>query len=195
MLARYRHADTALSCGHTEHLQTEHGIIAIRPLSVKDGTGRSTLTWLIDFYDRSTDKPEDRDNNSQRFVNKLAAIRHILTSLNGEMPMPSLGPNDTVDVWANQAEREGCVLAVIGCEVLIEYEMPGTTATWGGVTHKQTSALRVVQMIQDKVVGNYKTMSYNTVPKRWLQAIREAGTTEWLGMGQRCTSRIPFPAE
>ena len=196
-------AATALSAGHTEHLQTEHGIIAIRPMSVKDGRGRETITWLIDFYDRSTDKPEDRDNNSQRFSNRLAAIRHILTCLNGKAPAPELGPHDCLEVWANQAEREATVLAVLGDEVLIEYEMPGTTSQYGynrrtgQYRHpaQPTSSLRIIKMIQNKIVGDYKSMSYKRVTKRWLQAIREAGTTDWIGCGQATNGRVEFPGE
>jgi len=201
--ARYRDASRALKAGHTEHLQTEHGTIAIRPMSVSDGRGRATLTWLIDFSNHSTEKPENRDNNSQRFTNRLAAIRHVLTCLNGKAPAPEFAPHDYVSVWANQAEREATVLAVLGDEVLLEYEMPGTTSQWdynrrtGQYRHPAdpTSALRVVQVIQNKIVGDYKSMSYKKVTKRWLQAIREAGTTDWLGMGQRSGERIPFPGE
>ena len=46
-----------------------------------------------------------------------------------------------------------------------------------------------------KPVGDYKSVSYKTVPKRWLRAIKAAGTTEWVGMGQRSFERIPFPEE
>lgn len=199
--ARYHHAKTALLAGHTEHLQTEHGIIAIRPTSVKDGRGRETTTWLIDFYDRSTDTVEDRDNNSQLFSDRLAAIIHILTCLNGEHPAPEMGPHDGLEVWANQAEREATVLAVIGNEVLIEYEMPGTTRQWGynrrtgQYRHpaEPTSSLRIVKMIQDKIVGDYKSMSYKKVTKKWIAAIKEAGTQDWIGCGQATNGKIEFP--
>lgn len=189
--ARFTDAAMALQAGHTEHLQTEHGIIAVRPFKDSD----DSLNWCIDFYPKGEREPGNERQYRNDFVNRLAAIRHILTSLNDKHPVPEFEPYDCLDVWANQAEREAYVLAVIGDEVLIEYEMPGTTSQWAHHPAQPTSALRVIQCIQDKPVGSYKTMSYKAVPVRWLQAIREAGTTDWIGCGQRSKTRIPFPAE
>ena len=189
--ARFHHAEKALDIGHTEHLQTEHGIIAVRPFKDSD----DHRSWCIDFYPKGEREPGNERQYRNDFVNKLAAIRFILSSLNGAHPGPEFEPHDSLEVWANQAEREGYVLAVIGDEVLLEYEMPGTTSKWANHPAQPTSALRVIQCIQDRPVGSYKTMSYRTVPVRWLNAIREAGTTDWIGMGQRSTTRIPFPTE
>lgn len=189
--ARFRDATKALDAGHTEHLQTEHGIIAVRPFKDSD----DSRSWCIDFYPKGERQPGNERQYRNDFVNRLAAIRFILTSLNDAHPAPEFEPHDNLEVWANQAEREAYVLAVIGDEVLIEYEMPGTTSKWAHHPAQPTSALRVIQCIQDRPVGNYKTMSYKAVPVRWLQAIREAGTTDWIGMGQRGRTRIPFPQE
>jgi len=89
-------------------------------------------------------------------------------------------PNDSIEVYSNQAMRDGWVLAVIGDEILIEYEMPaGTTA-----------------MLKFTVLGgklrHMRNVSYRDCPKKWLAAIREAGM-EWVGMGQR--GNWPFPKE
>ena len=91
------------------------------------------------------------------------------------------GPNDPLDVWVNQAEREATVLAVIGNEILVEYEMPNGTSA-------------LLQMTVDgRDLIRRRNVSYNSVPLRWLNAIRRADMTNWIGMGQRSAKRIPFP--
>jgi hypothetical protein len=164
--ATYHDAARTLMCGHTEHLQTERGIIAIRPVRA----GGWNLT-------RSSHRDE-----LQHFTSSLAAIRFILRHLNGSVG-PAYEAGDTVVVEANQGKREGTVLAVLGDECLIEYEMPNGT-----------SALRVVQAIGYKLVGTYKTMPHGSVTRRWIEAMREQGTTDWIGRGQRQFTATPFPA-
>jgi len=102
--------------------------------------------------------------------------------------------NDSITVWSNQAEREGTVLALIGNEIIVEYEMPGTTSKWAGHPAAPTSALRIMRFENGKEVGAYKSVSYRNVPKKWLTAIKDAGMTDWIGMSQASTTRIPFPA-
>ena len=58
-----------------------------------------------------------------------------------------LTPRETITVHVNQSDREGYVLAVIGSEALIEYEMP-----------KGTTALRIVP-IDDENAYPYKSIS------------------------------------
>ena len=73
-------------------------------------------------------------------------------------------PLDRLEVHVNQGVRQAYVLAVLGDEALIEYEMPkGTTALWViRRYHPQPACLRVI--------------SYRTCPKKWLDAIEAAGT-------------------
>ena len=106
-------------------------------------------------------------------------------------------PNDSVEVYSNQAWREGCVLAVIGDKVLVEYEMPGTTSKWANHPAQPTSALRVCTAVNGELAecGFGKSISYNNVPKFWLHAIRAAGMQDWIGMGQGSRTRIPFPSK
>lgn len=181
-------------CGHTAHLETELGVVAFRPYKDPDGKKR----WRLDFYGPYQDDIANRDSENADFSNnyedKLDLIRWAYEHLNGSLDT-SYQPHDTLDVWSNQAEREGYVLATIGDEVLLEYEMPGTTSKWAHHPAQPTSALRIIRTIGLQPVGDYKSVSYKTVPKRWLRAIKAAGTTEWVGMGQRSFERIPFPEE
>lgn len=80
-------------------------------------------------------------------------------------------PNDSLRVDVNQGMRDAYVLAVIGNEALIEYEMPsGTTALW---------VIRADRPEPHKI----RNVSYRSCPQKWLDAIEEAGT-EWEGNGQ-----------
>lgn len=80
-------------------------------------------------------------------------------------------PRDQLVVDVNQGKREAYVLAVIGDEALIEYEMPGgTTALW--VIHAGRPHPRRI-----------RNVSYKSCTKKWLKAIEEAGTI-WEGQGQ-----------
>lgn len=92
-------------------------------------------------------------------------------------------PGDDFSIYSNQAMRDGYVIAIEQGKILIEYEMPAGT-----------SSLVEISVDSDlRLSGENRTHSYNAVPKHWLAAIRDAGTTDWIGMGQRSTVRIPFP--
>lgn len=80
-------------------------------------------------------------------------------------------PFDQLTVNVNQGQREAVVLAVVGDEALIEYEMPkGSTALW--VIHAGVPA-----------VSYLRNISYKSCPKKWLVAMQEVGA-EWIGRGQ-----------
>ena len=143
--ASYAMIKGAAKCGHTAHLETEHGVVAFRPF-----TDRKTdeKRWRLDFYGPYQDDIANRDSENAEFGygEGLDLIRWAYEHLNGSMDT-SYEPNDGIDVWANQAEREGYVLATIGDKVMLEYEMPGTTSKWRGHPAQPTSALRVVTTI------------------------------------------------
>jgi hypothetical protein len=92
---------------------------------------------------------------------------------------------DYTTIFINQGEREATVLAVIGDEYMIEYEMPaGTTAL--AVLHNS---------------GGYKSVSYLNVPLKWLRALTDA-ESDWLGTPQSLPEafrnrggRVPPPRE
>lgn len=194
----------ARKCGHTAHLQTERGTLAIRPFKRKEIFGEGEFErevesqmWRVDFYHTGHELPLDDKHDFAEFdlPTQTDLIRWAFIRLNGSLSPVSYGPNDSYDVEANQGVREGTVLAIIDDEMMVEYEMPGTTTQWrsgGRLMGNTTSALRIVRMIGDQEVG-HKTCSYNAVPKKWLQAIRDAEMTDWIGMGQRSHKRIPFP--
>lgn len=198
--ARNIDIERALNCGHTEHLQTERGIVALRPYTIEEvrinkRTGERYFpgeqvgkNWLIEYY-----PPNHNHGDEIRLYtnNKEDALRFAFKHLNGHTN--PYQPNDSFSVYANQAERDGYVLAVIGDEVLVEYQMPGTTSKWAGHPAEPTSALRIQKVLGNRMIGDYKSVSYNNVPKKWLRAIKEAGMTDWIGMGQRSRTRIPFP--
>jgi hypothetical protein len=88
-----------------------------------------------------------------------------------------LQPGQLVYVEANQGTREALVLAVLGDEALLEYEMP-----------KGTTALRLVAAIPGQALKGaggrpYLKVSYAAVPGRWLQAIASQGQ-RWIGKPQ-----------
>lgn len=180
----------AVHCGHTAHLETGLGVVAFRPYE-KNGK-----RWRLDFYGPYQDDIVNRDSENADFgsAEMLDLYRWAYKHLNGTIDT-TYKANDTLDVQSNQAVREGYVLAVIGDEVLLEYEMPGKTSKYANHPAQPTSSLRLVRTIGSEIVGDYKSVSYNTVPKRWLDAIKAAGMTNWIGMGQRSANRIPFPQE
>ena len=84
------------------------------------------------------------------------------------------GENLTIEV--NQGAREASVLAVIGDEALIEYDMP-----------RGSTALRVVSAHDpDLVIRRY---SYAAVPLRWLRAMLDVGS-DWTGRPQQQGNHI-----
>ena len=192
-----------LLAGHTEHLQTEHGLVAIRPYVGERESWKVVDMKRVDVtvpdkcvtVERRTKHGDDSHSFSLR-NGMTDAIRFIFVALNGAMDTGHEA-GDSSDVWANQAEREGCILATIGDEAILEYEMPGTTTQWqsrGRTMGRVTSALRIITTIGDETI-TFRACSYNAVPQKWLAAIRASGMDDWLGMGQRSLERIPFPAE
>jgi len=190
----------ALKCGHTAHIQTERGTLAIRPYTIterrlrKDGTlyfpgekiGRN---WLLEFYPTGH---KHGDEITMRSINKIDLIRFAFGLLNGEQKA-TVEAGDFETVYANQGLRDGTVLAVIGEEVLIEYEMPGTTAKWAHFPATPWSALRIVKMIGLMEYGGYKSVAHRKLQKRWIAAMHDQGTEDWIGKGQRETEPVPFP--
>lgn len=80
-------------------------------------------------------------------------------------------PMDKLEVNVNQGDRDAYILAVIGDEALLEYEMPsGTTALW-------------VIPAGEPRPGCIRNVSYKRCPQKWLRAMEEAGT-QWEGNGQ-----------
>jgi hypothetical protein len=97
--------------------------------------------------------------------------------------------NDHVTVWANQADREGYVLAVIDDQALIEYEMPksGMTAMWI-ISSDASGEIQKIRNIS--YAQALKTMGKK---RDWIAAMWDAGTV-WdgchlYGWGHH----IPFP--
>lgn len=78
-------------------------------------------------------------------------------------------PGDTFLVNVNQGDREAMVLAVIGDQALVEYAMPAGT-----------TALQIVTKGREQVG---RSVSYPSVPTKWLRAIVEEGC-EWEGSPQ-----------
>lgn len=184
----------ALECGHTAHLQTGRGTVAFRPYKIdevrvrKDGTQyfpgeKVGQNWLVEFYPTGHNPGDEIRLYSN---NKIDLIRFAYGHLNGEQKACA-SSGDATSTWSNQANREADVLAVIGEEVLIEYEMPGTT------NGRETSSLRVIKQIGILEYGAYKSYSYRNLPKRWINAMHEQGTEDWIGMGQTESEPVPFP--
>jgi len=72
-------------------------------------------------------------------------------------------PGDHLKVDVNQGQRPATVLAVVGDEALIEYEMPaGSTAMW-------------VIKADRKPAHKIRNVSYKECPKRFVDAMHEAG--------------------
>ncbi len=81
-----------------------------------------------------------------------------------------LAPDSLLSIYANGGIRTAAVIAAIGNERLIEYEMP-----------KGSTALRLINVNDPD--GPYKTISYRAVPRKWLEAIVAAGIG-WQGRQQ-----------
>jgi hypothetical protein len=78
---------------------------------------------------------------------------------------------DYLEVDVNQGMRPASIIATLGDEALLEYEMPkGTTALW--VIHRLYHDIRHI-----------RNVSYRACPKKWLDAIEESGIP-WTGNGQ-----------
>ena len=89
-------------------------------------------------------------------------------------------------IWANQGERPATVLATIGPEALLEYEMPSGR-----------SALRVVcrHYHRGSDPGEpYKNVSYRSLPKCWLLEIIRNGM-DWIASPQQVPDLHETPRE
>lgn len=87
-----------------------------------------------------------------------------------------MNPGDTLWVDVNQGTRSAVVLAVLGPQTLIEYDMPAGT-----------SALRILEDGKPD-----RSVSYRGLPIKWLRAVVEAGST-WTGIPQQTTWNAPSP--
>jgi hypothetical protein len=107
--------------------------------------------------------------------------------------------HDSLEVWCNQGKREATVLAVLGSDILIEVEMPGTTSQWG--YNRRTGQYRhparptTFLCVYNAGLGDLRTkrnISYTKVPKKWLAEMR-SNNMDWIGNGQRANEPVPFP--
>ena len=163
-----------LSAGHVTHIQTERGTIAIRPGIDKD----QRRGWMVDravegIANREQTKWFSRDE-------QVRLVRDVILFLNGTLH--SFEAGDDCVVEANQGIRDAYVLAVIGDELLVEYEMPAGTSS----------------LVLFSAVGNMltriNTVPHKTLPQRWVNAIHNQGYAHlWIGMGQRSRVSIPLP--
>ena len=187
--ARYRFITGALTAGHTTHLRTERGTVAMRPYEIKEvrinqRTGEPYFpgekvgrNWLVEFCPTGG----SHDDAVKLYThNRNDAARFVFKHLNGFLNSYTAG--DSVDIWSNQNWREGTVLAVIDDQALIEYDMPSGS-----------TSLRINRVIGHHFVGAYRTPSYRTLPKKWIAAMHEQGTSWWMGLGQREREPVPFP--
>jgi len=134
----------ALRCGHTAHIQTDLGTLAIRPYTIDEVRTYSGKragevvfpgeavghNWLLEFY-----PPNHRhgDEIQWRGRSQRAALAFAFSHLNGQAHHFAHG--ESIKYWSNQADRDATVLAVIDDEVLIEYEMPGNQSVGLQPTH------------------------------------------------------------
>ncbi|HDZ37787.1 MAG TPA: hypothetical protein ENH62_05820 [Marinobacter sp.] len=164
-------ASAALSTEHVTHLSRmvdgKPRTVAMRK-SIIHGAG---YNYTVDFDSIA----------SNTYGNLRQACDDVVNYLN--QGAHDYQPNDAITYWSNRARRDATVLAVIDDEALIEYKMP-----YG------TSALIKcnVRFGDLRMRTNY---SYHKVPRKWLLAILEADMTNWIGMGRRSITRIPFPIQ
>jgi hypothetical protein len=78
---------------------------------------------------------------------------------------------DYLEVFVNQGVRPASIIAVLGDEALLEYEMPrGSTAMWVILKNRHDAPC-------------VRNVSYRACPKKWLKAIEDSGLP-WTGNGQ-----------
>lgn len=122
------------------------------------------------------------DRRAYRYVNDAMLQANIVKChesalITNENPY---GANDGLEVYSNQAMRDATVLAVLGDDILIEYEMPaGSTAL-------------LQYTVRGGELSAMKNVNYNTCPKRWINEMR-AENMDWIGRGQRMHKPLPFP--
>ncbi len=129
-----------------------------------DGDNGYPLREIGRLYDHKYTAVQFRFQNDGLIVFPDYQMDELVTEFRWE-------PRDQLTVNVNQGDREAVVLAVIGDEALIEYEMPaGSTAMW------------VIHACYPHP-GKIRSISYKSCPKKWLAAIEESGQ-EWIGNGQ-----------
>jgi hypothetical protein len=177
-----------LSAGHVTHIQTARGTIAIRPgtraRAIPAGfvvviKGIPDRGWTVD---RAVAGITDRSQSKWFKVGEqVRLMRCVIRFLNGTMHSFEAGDSTTVE--ANQGERDAHVLAVLGEQVLVEYEMPaGTTAL-------------VLFAACGNMLTRIKTIPHNQLSQSWIDAIHDQGWgCLWVGMGQRMHEAMPLPA-
>lgn len=182
-LCTRRIASGALETPHVTHLQRADRIVAMRRTEVSSRDDK--VLYTLDFSNRIC----------QQFKDLSSAIDAVMDWLNdGEHGYEA---GQVMRVHCNQAWREATVLAVIGDEILVEGEMPGTTSSWGsaarGTRHnRETTFLRRYNVALGDLRG-MRSISYNSCPKKWLAAI-DSQHGEWIGFGQRMTKPLSLSA-
>jgi hypothetical protein len=188
----------ALRCGHTAHLQTARGTLAIRPYTIndvrldRDGNPvwpeeREGDNALLEFYPAGSDVREPqplRVHFDEYGIGLSLALVTAYRWLNGREHHFHAGM--PISWYANQKARDAEVLAVLGTDVLLEYVMPGTT------NGRETSALVIAFAHGVTKLKQLRSVPHAKVPKYWIEAMRDQGTTDWIGEGQR-SGHVPFP--
>lgn len=164
-LCSRRIASGALETEHVTHLQRDGRTVAMRR-SVTDGK----VLYTLDYSNRIC----------QQFTSLSKAIDAVIDWLNQGKHSYRCG--QWLSVWCNQANREAQIKAVIGSQIIVEVEMPGTTSSWGNHVRATTFLCTYDVALGD--LRNKRSISYTSCPKKWLQAIDEQ-SGDWIGMGQR----------
>lgn len=168
-----------LRADHVTHLQTSRGTIAIRPGVIKLPFDDVQRGWTVD---RSTGNAAVDRTQSKWFTRQeqRRLIKAVLMFLNGKLH--SFEATDDVIVEANQAGRDGYVLAVIGNRVLVEYEMPAGT-----------SALVFFEAVGDQLY-RLNTVPHRNLNQTWIDAMHDQGGADyWIGKGQRMSYAMEVP--
>lgn len=107
------------------------------------------------------------------------------TELVAVLPSHLLRAGDAVSIYLNQAERDGTVLATIGEQVLISYQMPAGRVFLG----VQDYGKRICDWRTERTEPAYTSKSYS-LPAKWVDAIREQdgpiSVADWMG-GTSCS--------
>jgi hypothetical protein len=98
-------------------------------------------------------------------------------------------PGDVFTKVINQGPRECEVLAKLGNEVMVEYEMPaGGTSLF--IMPAKTSDIDKLRHHS----GGYKNVSYSSIPTKWLEALVKEDVN-WIGNPQQSRKNPPTPAD
>lgn len=118
---------------------------------------------------RDADAAADRASLS---LSKPFDWAFISCELTTDQPSRVLNVGDDVDVFINQGEREGIVLAILGDECIVEYLMPKSG----------TSSLYIASC--DEVEVARKSVAYHKLTRAWRTAIAQQGEL-WEGTPQQ----------